>query len=154
MTTVLGIAGVAVAGWIVSMVLFSVLSRRPQNLGVGDGRLADCPATPNCVCSQDARPDHAIEPFAFADSPAAALARLERVLVAQPRTRVVERSDGYLRAEATSLLFRFVDDVEFLLDAEAKRIHVRSASRAGHSDLGVNRRRVEAIRAAFAHGAE
>lgn len=154
MTTVLGIAGVAAAGWIVSMVLFSVLSRRPQGLGVLDGRLTACPATPNCVCSQDDRPDHAIEPLTFTDSPAAAWQRLEAAVAALPRTRIVERTDGYLHAEATSLLFRFVDDVEFLLDAEAKRIHVRSASRAGHSDLGVNRRRVEAIRAAFTRGAD
>lgn len=154
MMTVSGIAGVVMAGWIVSMVLFSLLSRRPHGLGVHDGRLTACPTTPNCVCSQDDRLDHAIEPFAFAGSPAAALARLEGALASQPRTRIVERSDGYLRAEATSLLFRFVDDVEFLLDAEAKRIHVRSASRAGRSDLGVNRRRVEAIRAAFTRVAE
>jgi uncharacterized protein (DUF1499 family) len=63
-----------------------------------------------------------------------------------PRTSVITVSDSYLHAEFTSLIFRFVDDVEFVIDNDAKVIHVRSASRLGTSDLGVNRKRVEEIR--------
>jgi len=67
-----------------------------------------------------------------------------------PRTRIVKEEGGYLHAEVRSFLFRFVDDIEFLIDTEQSLIHVRSASRTGHSDFGVNRRRVEHVRKAFA----
>lgn len=66
-----------------------------------------------------------------------------------PRTRVVTDESGYLHAECTSLVFRFVDDVEFWFDQRESLVHVRSASRIGHSDLGVNRRRIEHIRNQF-----
>lgn len=75
---------------------------------------------------------------------------LRRIIEAMPRVRIVRATDTELRAEFTSRLFRFVDDVDCLLDVSAGVIHIRSASRTGYSDLGVNRRRVEAIRAAFA----
>jgi uncharacterized protein (DUF1499 family) len=75
--------------------------------------------------------------------------RLGALLTAWPRTRVVTATGSYVHAECHSRIFRFVDDVEFLLDRAAGVIHVRSASRAGHSDLGVNRARVEALRRAF-----
>jgi uncharacterized protein (DUF1499 family) len=140
---------IAVAG-VVVLALFSVLSRRPNNLGVVDGRLAPCPPTPNCVCTQATDEEHRIEPFRYEGDPAEALARLKKVVASQPRVQVVTENDTYLHAEFTSLLFRYVDDVEFLLDRDAKVIHFRSASRAGRSDFGVNRGRMEAIRQAFA----
>jgi uncharacterized protein (DUF1499 family) len=65
------------------------------------------------------------------------------------RMKIVEEKDDYLHAEARSLIFRFVDDVEFYLPAPEKVIHVRSASRVGYSDMGVNRKRVEEIRRRF-----
>ncbi len=65
------------------------------------------------------------------------------------RARIITAQKGYIHAEFTSFLFRFVDDVEFVLDEGSKTIHVRSASRVGYSDLGVNRKRVEAIRSRF-----
>ena len=82
-------------------------------------------------------------------SAADAMARLKRVLAAMPRVRVVTETETYLHAESTSLVFRFVDDVEFLIDPEARVVHFRSASRAGRADLGVNRARMEAVRRAF-----
>jgi len=109
-------------------------------------RLAPCPAKPNCVSSQARDAAHRIDPLPAGADPDAAWARLRAVLEAQPRLRIVEAHDGYLHAEATSRVFRFVDDVEFLLDRDAGLIHVRSASRIGYSDLGVNRRRIERIR--------
>lgn len=148
--TILLVLVFSVASWAIIMALFSVLSSRPTNLGVRDGKLAACPASPNCVCSTDSDSDHTIEPLTFSDPPEAAWDRLRQILTAMPRTRIVTDDATYLHAECTSLLFRFVDDLEFLLDPAAQRIHVRSASRAGHSDLGVNRARVEAIRSAFA----
>lgn len=143
------VAGVGVLGWAATMILFSVLAKVPTTLGVTGGRLAPCPASPNCVCSGDEDAAHSIEPLAFTDSPDDAWSRLGRVVAAYPRTRVVVDRDGYLHAECSSFLFRFVDDLEFLLDREGKMIQVRSASRAGRGDLGVNRARIEAIRAAF-----
>ena len=77
------------------------------------------------------------------------MSRLKAVLADQKRTQLVAEEADYLHAECASLVFRFVDDLEFYLDRLGKRIHVRSASRAGKYDFGVNRRRVEAIRRAF-----
>ena len=118
--------------------------RRPDNLGVREGRLAPCRTTPNCVSSQaDARsdPGHYIEPLARASWSA-----LRELLGELPRVRIVEDQPQYLRAEFTSRLLGFVDDVEFHHHEGAGLIHVRSASRLGRSDFGVNRRRIEQIR--------
>jgi uncharacterized protein (DUF1499 family) len=123
---------------------------KPPILGTAAGRLLPCPDSPNCVGSQDPEADHQIAPLAFTGPGPAALARLKSVVLAQPRTRITEEQAGYMRAEFTSRIFRFVDDVEFLLDEPAKVIHVRSASRVGKSDLGVNRKRVEHLREVFA----
>jgi uncharacterized protein (DUF1499 family) len=141
---------VLLLGGVVALALFSLFARRPSNLGVRDGRLAPCPDTPNCVCTQAADEAHRIEPLAYDGSAEEAMVRLKAALSTLPRTRVVTETPDYLHAECTSLVFRFVDDVEFLLDRERKVIHFRSASRVGHSDLGVNRRRMEALRQAFA----
>jgi uncharacterized protein (DUF1499 family) len=75
--------------------------------------------------------------------------RLQQIIAGLPRTRIISVDERYLHVEMTSAFFRFVDDVEFLLDPEAGVIHVRSASRLGYSDLGVNRKRIEGIRASF-----
>lgn len=125
--------------------------QRPSNLGVKNGQLSPCPGSPNCVVSQG-RPDaeHAIDPIAYSGDAASALARLETVITEMPRTAIIEKTDTYLYAEFTSQLMGYVDDVEFYLDPTAAVIQVRSASRLGQSDLGVNRKRIEAIRAVFA----
>lgn len=112
--------------------------------------LAPCPASPNCVSSLAADAGHQIAPIAFSGDPAQAMRRLRTVIEAMPRTRIVSDSGTALRAEFTSRLFRFVDDVDCVVDAPAGVIQIRSASRVGYSDLGANRKRVEAIRAAFA----
>lgn len=141
---------VSVVTWAVVMTLLSVLARKPGNLGLHAGRLAPCPASPNCVCSQDGDEGHSIAPLSFTDPPDEAWGRLRTILAAWPRTRIVTDVDGYLHVECTSRVFRFVDDLELYLDRDAKVIHVRSASRAGRSDLGVNRQRVESLRREFA----
>jgi uncharacterized protein (DUF1499 family) len=143
------VAVLALAGGVVTLALLTLRSRRPAFLGAHEGRLSSCPGSPNCVSSQAEDDAHRLAPLVFAGDPGGAWARLRAVLDPWPRTRVVTATDMYLHAECTSRVFRFVDDVEFLLDRDAKLIHVRSASRIGHSDLGVNRRRVEAIRQAF-----
>lgn len=123
-------------------------SRPPADLGVREGRLKPCPETPNCVSSQAQGRAH-IAPLAFDDAPDAAISRLKSILGALPRVRIVQESAGYVRAEAGSRVFGFVDDLEFQLDAAAGVLHVRSAARLGRSDFGVNRRRIEAIRGRF-----
>jgi uncharacterized protein (DUF1499 family) len=112
--------------------------------------LAPCPKSPNCVSSRSEDEEHRVKPFAFANLPEIAWSRLKEVVQAQPRAEIVQENGSYLHAEFRSRWFRFVDDVEFYLDTDQKVIHLRSASRIGYSDLGANRKRVEALRAAFA----
>jgi uncharacterized protein (DUF1499 family) len=133
---------IAQAGWFAG--------KSPAGLGVHDGRLKPCPETPNCVNSRDTG-KAAIAPIAYRGSPEAAWQRLTKIVAGLSGSRIVSQSDRYLRVEATSRIFGFVDDVEFLLDADASVIHLRSASRLGYSDLGVNRKRIEQVRARFAH---
>ena len=118
-----------------------------SNHGVSNGVLLPCPASPNCVSSQNT--EHFVEPLAYAETPEEARQDLITVLNRMKRVTIVEENAGYLRAEFRSALFRFVDDVEFYFNDSAKSIEVRSASRVGYSDFGVNRRRVEAIRKAW-----
>lgn len=120
---------------------------RPTNLGVQSGQLAPCPNSPNCVSSQSRDAVHSIEPLTYSSSPKQALANLKTVIQSLPRTKIVTEADNYLYAEFSSALMGYVDDVEFYLDEGAKVIHVRSASRLGQSDLGVNRKRIETIKA-------
>ncbi|MEB3211555.1 MAG: DUF1499 domain-containing protein [Leptolyngbyaceae bacterium] len=131
--------------------MFSFSGTRPNNLGVTDGKLAACPSTPNCVSSQAPKGDteHYIMPLTYSKSPSETMAALKSVITDMERTDIITESENYLYAEFTSALMGFVDDVEFYLDDKAGVIHVRSASRLGQSDLGVNRKRVEEIRDAL-----
>jgi uncharacterized protein (DUF1499 family) len=135
---------------LVAMSLFACAGRRPSTLGTSDGRLAACPSSPNCVSSDAADASHRVAPFELAVPAAQAWTALREAVAALPRTRIVRDADGYLHAECRSALLGFVDDLELQLRATERQIAVRSASRLGHSDLGVNRRRVEALRAALA----
>jgi uncharacterized protein (DUF1499 family) len=108
--------------------------------------LAPCPASPNCVSSQADDTQHYIEPLLIRGDPEGDWKRLQSVVNTLPRTTIVDQAPAYLHVEVRSLVFRFVDDVEFLLVPSEQLIHVRSASRTGYSDFGVNRRRVERIR--------
>ena len=109
-----------------------------------------CPSSPNCVTSVGGTdPDRFVAPLRYQDAREHAKARLRIILRALPRTTIVEDEGVYLHAECTSLVFCFVDDLEFWFDERDAIVHVRSASRVGYSDLGVNRRRVETIRSRF-----
>ncbi len=108
--------------------------------------LAPCRFWPNCVSSRrDAAARHRIEPFAVSGDPAAALARLKTLVEELPRTEIVTATRDYLHAVCRTPR-GFADDVELLLSPEEGVIHVRSASRFGIGDMGVNRKRVEALR--------
>ena len=108
--------------------------------------LPPCPASPNCVSSQAQDEAHGIAPFRYQKSLVDAKTTLKNMVLSFPRATLVKEEATYLHIEFTSLLLRFVDDVELLLEDETKTIHFRSASRTGYSDLGVNRRRMEKIR--------
>ena len=113
--------------------------------------LGSYPTSPNCVSTQAQDEGHAIAPISYRKPRAEAKEALKEVIRSLPRMRLVEEDETYLHYEATSLLLRFVDDVEFLLDDQAKIIHFRSASRTGYGDLGVNRKRMEQVRALVEH---
>jgi uncharacterized protein (DUF1499 family) len=117
-------------------------------LSAAVARLAPCPSKPNCVGSQ-ASGRNFIPPLVFSDSAQNAFERLRAIVASLPRTRIVEQTSDYLHAEAASRIFGFIDDVEFYIDQPGKRVQVRSAARLGYSDFGVNRARIEAIRARF-----
>lgn len=123
---------------------------RPSNLGAQEGWLAACPISPNCVSSQSTDVIHRIEPLAYKSSKDQAYAELKSVIQSMKLAKIVKETDYYIHAEFRSAVMRFVDDVEFRFDEDAKLIQVRSASRVGYSDLGVNRRRIESIRAELA----
>lgn len=127
--------------------LFSFSGTRPTNLGVEQGKLAPCPNTPNCVSSQSIDPQHQIEPFIYQDDPETAFKQIQTILENTENAAIITAEPNYIYAEFTSPLMGFVDDVEFYLDEQDTLIQVRSASRLGESDLGVNRKRIETIRA-------
>jgi len=122
--------------------------KRPDNLGHAAGRLAPCKRTPNCVSSQaePADAEHYIAPLRFRGGAAAAMAAVRKAVESLQGATVVRQEEDYLYAEFRTRLMRFVDDVEFLYDPKSELIHVRSASRLGRRDFGVNRARVEALR--------
>jgi uncharacterized protein (DUF1499 family) len=123
--------------------------KRPSYLGLRDGRLASCRERLNCV-SSDADPSDAqryVAPIAFRGSAAEAIAAARRAIEGMERARVVREEANYLYAEFRSRLMGFVDDLELTYDASAGALQVRSASRLGRRDYGVNRARVEALRA-------
>ena len=119
------------------------------NLGVNNGHLSACPDSPNCVVSQGGDEIHAIAPIAYDTDLDTARETLLKVLSVVPRTEIIEQTDNYILAESKSRIFGFIDDVEFYFPENESVIQMRSASRVGESDLGVNRRRLEQIRLAI-----
>lgn len=122
--------------------LLGCAGKRPENLGAQEGLLNTCPDSPNCVSSADARDSHHVDPIR------GSLTQVREALSQMAGARVVQENGPYLYAEFTTRIMGFVDDVEFLEIPEEGIVQVRSASRLGYSDLGENRERVEAIRAA------
>ena len=112
------------------------------------GQFAECPSKPNCVSSKSVISDHKISPLGYNGSTDNARDSLLRFIKSIPRTNIVTKKKNSIHVEFTSKIFRFVDDVEFYFEDQGI-IHYRSASRLGHSDLGVNRERMENIRQLF-----
>jgi uncharacterized protein (DUF1499 family) len=123
--------------------------KRPDYLGVKDGKLPRCKSSPNCVSSQADPGDaeHYIAPIAFRGTAAEAIAAARKAIESMQGSSVVRQDANYVYAEFRTKLMRFVDDLEMTFDEKAAVLHVRSASRLGRRDFGVNRARVEALRA-------
>ena len=118
-------------------------------LGIDNGKLRPCPGTPNCVSSMATDKEHFIEPILIPAGTDDTRDKILKVLDEFDRVKVTEAQADYIHAEFTSLVFRFVDDVEFYFpksESDIVRVDIRSSSRVGRSDLGVNRKRMEAIR--------
>lgn len=129
------------------MGIFACAGARPNNLGVKDGRLSWCPRSPNCVSSDAADAKHFVVAFRPALPVTEAWPRLREIVRTLPRTEIISETTDYLHAECRSAVFGFVDDLELHARPAQNLIAVRSAARLGYSDFGVNRRRVENLRA-------
>jgi len=129
------------------MPLFSFPGKRPTHLGVDASRLPPCPSSPNCVSSDAADSTHSIAAFALAIPSREAWFAVRETVESLPRTKIISETFDYLHAECTSAVFGFVDDLKLHLRSAEGVIAVRSASRLGYNDLGVNRRRIEDLRA-------
>ena len=124
-------------------------SQPQHDLGIINGRLADCSDDSNCVSTRAVGPEHQIDPLPLTQLADEAQLQLEAIIRSMPHSRIVSSRKGYVHAEFSSLLFGFVDDVELAIDEKEHVVHFRSASRTGRSDLGVNRKRMEKIRQKF-----
>lgn len=128
----------------VAFTLSACSGTRPAYLGVAQSELTKCPTTPNCVSSHpDEDEEHSIEAFSVSD-PNSAYKTLSQSITENPSAKIIVNTPSYIYAEYKSDLMGFVDDVELLF--KPNRIEVRSASRLGYSDWGVNRERIEALR--------
>ena len=131
---------------IIFYIIFMTLSTPNQANSASEKKLPLCRDTPNCVSSQAKDAKHYIEPFKISDSREKAWQELKKAIDNHSRMVITHETADTLHAEATSLVFGFVDDIIAILDADTDLIHIRSASRTGHSDFGVNRKRIEALR--------
>ncbi|PCI46331.1 MAG: hypothetical protein COB51_07295 [Moraxellaceae bacterium] len=114
------------------------------SLGINEGLFLQCPPSPNCVNSQMKEDSHYIAPIDMSGSIEEKRDVLTKIIASLPRTKLIKSSENYLLVEFESKLMGYVDDVEFLIEAD--QIQVRSASRVGYSDLDANRKRIETIR--------
>ena len=114
-----------------------------------EGKLAPCPDSPNCVSTQSKSKRNALKPLPYLETRDKSRERILTILKGMKRTEIFKATEFYIHAECKTALLRFVDDVEFLLDDEARLVHFRSASRVGYYDFGVNRRRMKEISAKY-----
>ena len=133
-------------GIIILLEISSCSGIRPEKLGLKNNLLAPCPGSPNCVLSQQSDSKYRIQPLAFDGPLDVRKERLNQVILSLENARIITQNVNYWHIEFTSRWMSFVDDVEFYFMEEEELIHVRSASRLGYYDFGVNRKRVEEIR--------
>lgn len=131
------------------IVLFFILgfmSRTGKAPGLFDGKLSKCPDKPNCVCSEQKTASHYIEPVIIPEHVTVDAFSVLKDTITDMGGSIQAESDNYLAATFTSAIFRFRDDLEIRTDSAQNVVHIRAASRVGHSDMGVNRERVALFR--------
>ncbi len=134
----------AIGGFAIQMIAARWVPR-PANLGVEQGRLAPCPASPNCVSTQAQDDQKKMAPIPFSCGEDEVILKIADYVKSKQRTKIIEQTTTYLGTVFRTRLIGYPDDVEFLVDGDDKVVHFRSASRIGYSDLGTNRRRMEKI---------
>jgi len=146
----LAVIAILAAAVLVRFAMLGHGSKTGQAPGLISGALTPCPDKPNCVCSEFGEAAaHKIAPLDYAGaSPEKAWGDVLQI-IEETGGEVVVANDAYIAATFSSSLFGFVDDLECRLEPSQKRIQIRSASRVGHSDLGVNKERVEAMARLF-----
>jgi len=133
--------------FIVGFFILGFISKSGEPSGLIEGRLAKCPNKPNCVCSEyteDA--NHYIEPISIAQDITFDALPILKNIIRELGGNIQTESDHYLAATFTSAIFGFVDDLEISIDATQKIVHIRSASRVGNGDGGVNKKRTELLK--------
>jgi uncharacterized protein (DUF1499 family) len=138
---------------VMALLVLSIGCGTPE-VGLISTGLRPCPDSPNCVTSQNGDKDHAILPIAYPSSRTAAYDKMKRIIMQQSNATIVREEENYMQVTFRTKIMRFVDDVEFWFPENEPVIHMRSASRLGHSDLGVNRKRMAHIRGLFTAQAE
>lgn len=132
--------------WILTLLFFTPLAEANMN------PLKECPESPNCVYTQSSQADKKMDPLPFSVSAEDMLERIKKVVLGMDRARLEKQEGLYLHFTFKSRIFGFVDDVEFVVDPANSLVHFRSASRTGHSDLGVNKKRMQKISKALMKG--
>lgn len=146
----LGLVVLIAGGFVLFRLAIPQLSPMPDNLGVtAEGKLADCPDSPNCVSTSATTAEHSIAPLTYSGDTAVAQARLVSLIQEMPGVTIQTNEPGYLHVVFATRFMGFLDDAEFYFDETAGEIQIRSAARLGQSDMGVNQERMERIRAAF-----
>lgn len=128
-------------------VLAACAGSPPDNLGVQNGALSQCPSSPNCISSGAEKESQHMAPWTYVGTPEQAQQKLTNLINANEDAELVEEKPGYLHAEFTTPLMGFVDDVEFLISEQ--KVDMRSASRLGYSDWGANRKRLDLLQKDF-----
>jgi len=142
------VGGLVLMGLVVSIVMAVLSQQQPSNLGLQNGRLKACPDSPNCVCSESNSQSDAEHFIQAMTGNAQTWVQLQQVLLKQGGDIQITTGD-YMHVTFNSAVFHYVDDVEVRFDKINSRIYLRSASRVGRSDFGVNRKRIENIKKAL-----
>jgi uncharacterized protein (DUF1499 family) len=134
---------------VVCILLFvlSAISKQEKAPNLVEGSLPNCSDKPNCVCSEN-KDDlaHYVAPLSLSHSNAEVSATILKQIIIEMGGTIQTESADYLAATFSSTIFGFIDDLEVRIDSKQNLIHIRSASRVGHSDMGVNKKRVELLK--------
>ena len=147
MKIILIIVPILIVSAFIGFFILGLMSQSGEARGLVGGKLTKCPDKPNCVCTEfNADVDHYIDPVGFSQTTTAEVLSRLKNSIEEMGGSIRTENDNYLAATFTSSFFRFVDDLEIRVDMEQKMIHLRSASRVGHSDRGVNKKRIERLK--------